>query len=748
MAKITIYYTDLERFLDYNSFNTSNLTFKKEKDDNEVYERYVCDGKLEVYGAEYTQLAALKNANISEVFVNIYDDGELQVFGALQLMGNQAEFDDNSKKCSLNFVTHDQYKDLLENIDKKTNILNAGTINTVFASVAQSKLEFSETAFTENNALGSLWYTFEIGASTVQIYARERRDNVSDSEKEILLSAGQWEELDGTPTTLIREWSIAFPPINFNPLIATPTPDNIDDVTSSDSGGSSTGETINDQFPETSAFLSAFTFITERFISGTGTYAQRYLINSQYYTSENIIYARCRDFIEVIKLLVNEADSSLTFDSDSFKYLTDREYLADLQISTLSDVLFETSNAATSSELTLNVLFDFLKTAFYLYYEIEVDVDGNKIFRLVHRTEQFNQAASVRPEHDLTTLYGINWSKGVDVTIYQTEDRFNRLARNTIAKSPDFIGKDITFSRVQQNNTKEVSIQGIYTDLPNIQRNPSDYPNSIKDFALFTTDDTPVMDDITTYTPFDPQYANLLSYFLSDFSFPFYRIHDIITYKSGIGSKYKIPTEVGVENFRIATPFSANAAETIYIGMTFDVDTDVTVKLISGYFPGSLEADTNVHATFTPPIGTIWTHVAESTRTDYRVIVLLQNGSAERFINKIIVTKENVKRVRTGTGAITGDSVQNVEVSIANIDESDLADCADVNAAVNDTAVVLNENQTYDYREQKEILVPVPKLASSFDFGEFVKTDLTDEGRLKSVQKKAGDNAATVRISY
>jgi len=121
----------------------------------------------------------------------------------------------------------------------------------------------------------------------------------------------------------------------------------------------------------------------------------------------------CR-FLETIKYLVGQADSSLYVEIDPLNanfvapYLLNFSYLSNMLVYDKSDIKYSTSDEAPFELITLKKYLDIIKTMFKLDWYID-DVGGIKYFKLRHPSENITSSVWI----DLRNYLGCNFSKNI-----------------------------------------------------------------------------------------------------------------------------------------------------------------------------------------------------------------------------------------------------------------------------------------------------------------------------------------------
>lgn len=201
------------------------------------------------------------------------------------------------------------------------------------------------------------------------------------------------------------------------------------------------------------------------------------------FTNSNVIYNRIRLVKDVIQYVINELDSSIIFDSDSFLFLENNTIYNNLAIASLSDIILseeqQKSEAATVCKITWKKLYDYLREYHYLYWFI----DSDKKFRLKHQSEIIKTSGEI----DFTNYEGENLTP---LTYnYDTSNIYSIIKRTVADQYYDAAGNvrgtDIEFPNIKRENVLEISFTSFFHSVNGTQLQPEDYPgDSIEDYVI------------------------------------------------------------------------------------------------------------------------------------------------------------------------------------------------------------------------------------------------------------------------
>ena len=164
----------------------------------------------------------------------------------------------------------------------------------------------------------------------------------------------------------------------------------------------------------------------------------------------------------------------------------------------LTDGFVQKSNASTILNWTWKKLMAYLKSLKIYWF---IDENNELYFRHI---SELNQSESSTDGNNITSYGGdkddilINWSEQNNERIINIDAKYNKIKRKHTALSIDHLGVDIDIPAMDNINkrTKEVDYTDWFTDLWDIQNNPSRYPeDSIEHAVMLAT--YPAGDDIS-----------------------------------------------------------------------------------------------------------------------------------------------------------------------------------------------------------------------------------------------------------
>jgi hypothetical protein len=676
----------------------------KKVQDGEIFGRFH-DFSIECYDAGFELLQAIA-LNKQQTELKVYLNGVLQVQGVIELLGFQ---DDNKELSKLKVKVDDPYKLLLEGINKEFNYLDGDLdIWTLLAETNFIPLTYKLTSnFTDPAAspVGSLWGTSSDPSATA-VYARQEW-RVKDFVANELIGTSGWVQLtdhgDGT-ITIVRDWtSTSYPASSWNGNWR------IYDTASGSQGRALMQQMQPDELQNPTIQIDEI--VTHLFENNNaGTWEQIGILNDTYYGDTQKFYTRARKLFDIIEYLVGQIDATIAFETDgsaddSYFYFKDytnsesQDTLAELMVTQITDFILndagnEKSDPATIANITLEKILNYIKKRFYVFWELE-NRSGTYYFVFKHWTERSFVAG-----YDFTdfSYYGVNWTAGKKQ--YETEQSklWKYRKRSELSGNEDFVGLDLILLNVNTEDIDAVDFAVFYTDIWDIQNNPSKYPdNSTNQFNLATTERKSSGTDLLGSTN------------ISNDSAP----NDYETYAYNTGTQ-----QMDADNT------SGNGYATIDTGISLvrgdalEVDYDLTINSGSGTITFVIDA-----VSYTLSAGTGNKIYTKTVRNASNYQFTIRTSSVINFTLVFNSIKKYYYNVLKSTGAISGDSVLNAAISIANTDDEHLAKIplADIN--VNGVDITLAANQLEKIRKIKTIMAPLIDFAD-FDFSENINTDL------------------------
>jgi len=651
-------------------------SLNKVLEDEQIFTRTRVQSNLHFSYEEFTALNTLRlsYAKIPLRVKHTTNDSTTEIVytGELDLFGSYKE-----NTCILKVAVSDSYTDLLDNEDEKVNILNTVSATKCDLILESSRLKFYDTQVDQSQ----LFYTWLPGFSPppYYVYAREEityPDHIANE----LNGTNDWEIIsdngDGTKT-LGRTWSDGGfdPPIegDFNKV-----PGDFSDYS------------INDYF----------TYLGEEctIIGIRGSTYGLLLRNLDYYDSAGwITYSRFRKLKSTIKEIVNQFDSSIQFDSDSWSYLDAHPELSFLLISNASDLIVvgdppqERSEGQEFAELTFKKLMTILRTKLKLYWKLKI-IDDVPYFRLIHRSEVNYVTGPI----DLQDLNGKDWTR--DEWRYNNTKLFNKLVRTTTWDNYDFRGTDILIPALDNiAKPKTEADDRWHFDIWDIvARGGNFYPNNTKnEFCMVAAE------------PFPTDEVEQLSIMNNNG-------YENFNYSGGVLEVSNTSGNASVSSNTI-TPVEGYTYR-IILNLVSLTGQRPQIATVGGdlEFTDIQDGENIFYATETG-IGSLIVVINNSALSTWRI----EDMSIERY----------VFRVRVAEGKLTGKQLANAELSVANLDETHAQyELPFETVKINHNEVTLSNNQLLKNKEQEtkaplykpsyldeELLVPTNKGNLEFD---------------------------------
>jgi hypothetical protein len=715
----------------------SGVSIKRELEDNQIFDRASLTGTITFFSTSYDILYNLMTGGDITATLQILNQyGTTEANGFIDLQG---EYDEKKKVCKLKVFNDDKYTKLLKDYDVKKNVFEYDIDNTsIFIDFERLKLEFSQTKFTENDGLGSLWYDRGVplisGAANFVLYARQSY-TATATEVSVLTGRDGWELKDSTSNTLIRDWVGIYDQINVldesTYFVLSPV-------------FPGTPPTINDQFPDSTLYLSRFTEAGNQ--SGGVNIRYIRLKNDVYYGSGNVMYSSAKSLKDIIEEIVTDIDNTVNFDVDSFGAF-DSGYtgLDDLFMIPLPDfILTELGTAKTYpsvySEISLQTIFDFLRDRFGIFWYL----DASNNFRLEF-FKDITYSVSTLPAHNLTTYQSINWSEDNFAYNIDNKDKADRWRYEDSAGNLDFIGTDVVFTNVENKNTKIISNTQIFVDVNDIINSGSKYSDNSRDqFVLITADDYSTENLLQFFTnradaDFAVSSANGKNLALSEVVV----LDDLIDIDAS-------GTALAVAEL-ISNEFAGNNGDTFTVNITIaNSSADIRISLIvaEDYEVGKIEYNNSTKGDGTHAI--TFTNVNYVSSPKYRLLLRFPIANTAIDITSIEVLNSNCYNIRKGTGAFSGKlNVQNVELSVANcVNNEYLARIPDTAATANGTTYNFSTDVIDKFRKLDTIQTVSNNVATDFNFFDKVITDISSDCQIESIEKKLTSNIVEVKLKF
>lgn len=718
MSYIIVNSTDT--YSDY--IDLKNLKINRSLKEGEKQDLHEVSGSITFFGLDYDRIYTIYTAGTLFIDFDAYNDLDIiQGSGQLEIQGI---YDEDKKVCTLSVINNDKYQEIWKNYGTDYNILenNADIIN-VFAITQKAKLEFKATLFTENDGLGSVFYI-----NSAPYYARQNYE-ATDLEVSILTNRDGWQLKDGTTNTLIRDWTGVFPAMTDDKLIFF-----------------GTGGVINDQLPDNTAYLSAYTYITGGLC----------INNNLYYGGTYVFYSNFVFVKDVIKYLFSQIDATVTFvedgtDTDSFGFLNKYTQFNYLAICDIASVLTQNGQSKTFPSSIANLSLEKLMTLFKEYFGAYWYIDSSKVFYLKQFTD-FTLTASVLPKHDLTNLYGFNFSENVKRYKINNSQRYDRIITKTTSGLIDFIGVDMVFPNIKTTNAKAINIESFFFDINDIANYPSRYnENSIDQFFMACLN--------TAFT------QNVVYFFENSGTFPCTTGNGLALAAGEIIFSTDA-TYLEITNLGTTTPaataniwtnaFSAVAGDSlsIYYNLTNRPDPATSSFLIMLVIADDLDVNTGQIVAYLSMDEGANSDVitAPITSNKYRIYFFsIPFDAAPSFdIDTFRVYNDNYYQIRQGTGALTlKTNISNVELSTANMqDEGFYSQMSDTNVTINNINVDISTDYLNKFKELDEITIPCQDFVNDFNLTDYVNADISADCEIENIDYDIINNKATIKLKF
>jgi len=457
---------------------------EKSVDKDYVFSRLKIDGSFRFYGSENTIVKAIAR-DITEI--QCYYSGTLICTGKLNLKTSQ-DINSNFGTYSVK-STDDQYINIIEKKSEEFNIFENTFGRTCRVNMDYSDLNFQQGALWTDGDSSSNGAAFHTAAG-ITTYARREKWIKTN----IYSSYSSWDIVDST--TVTGWYKIA---INWNHS-GTPY-------------GSPTAEIITHGSLVTEPVGTKHRGggITYTVIIRDTVGSETYLLKDfDYYTSFDMTILRYVDYSRVRRLdgtilnIVNQIDSTIKFDTNSFKILDDQAQYSHLLISQISDFnlsvtytvslisvdrkLVEKSDAATVAMLSFEKIMNYLRDNYGIFFDLVLS-GSDYYFKLVrYNSLTYTSAGS---GNDLTTRHGINVTKSSDKYSYQDYEKWYKFVRKNIGRDIDHLGTDMIITAYENTyKNKELVNDLFFTDIHDsvlsVFNEENKYPDSNNQFFLLS----------------------------------------------------------------------------------------------------------------------------------------------------------------------------------------------------------------------------------------------------------------------
>lgn len=683
--------------------------------DDEKQDIHELSGSISFFGTDYDMIRVKYDAGQLFTSVDFYNDIDiLQGSGVIEIQGT---YNEDEKIATLNVIPSDKYDLIWKNFNTEYNILDSVYAKfNVISSVERAKLEFKLNAFTENDGLGSA-----VGSVLTNYYARQSYE-ATDLEVTILTGRDGWELKDGTTNTLIRDWVGIFNEITLDNLIFQ-----------------GSGGTINEQQPDTTAYLSLYTYIEGGLC----------LDNNNYYGTGTITYSNFMFVKDVIKHILGKIDSSITFVNElgvtgSFGFLMSNPEFKNLGIIDIASVLTQNGTAKTYPSSIANLTFEKITKLLKEYFGADWYLDENKVFYLKQYTD-FTSAVSTLKSHDLTNINGFNYSENVKQYKTDNSKRYDRISTKTTSGLLDFIGVDMVFPNISNVNNKIINVDSFFFDINDICNYPQRYDeNSQNQFFIAALD-----------TSFN---ENLITSIENSTDEPC----DSIGGTATIGGEqyirdgsYMELSDIGatVEGNIWTNAFSASAGDvfSIYYYLNNPPDYTVTNFLIFLVISDDLNINIGTIVTALPVTNgsNAVTVIAPITSNKYKIYFrAIINTSPNFDITTFRVWNNNYYKIRKSTGALTlKTDISNVALSTANMQDAGFySRMSDTDVTINNVDVTISSAYLEKFKKLDAITIPCRDFYNDIDVTQYVKTDLSDTCEIETAEYDAENNTMTLNL--
>lgn len=657
----------------------SKFPLSKKKVDNEIFGRFQ-DFNIECYDAGFELLQTIA-AGKQQTELKVYLNTILQVNGVIELLGFQ---DENRELNKVKVKVDDEYKLLLEDIDREFNYFDGDLdIWTIQADTNIERLTIQTTAFTDPApVVGSVWWNANLqfggGPPVLRTYYARQEKRVKDFIADELIGTDGWVLLTdhGDDTkTIVRDWTPYYPVAVTGDFVF-----NIGLITDP---------------PPGFAFIEFHVLLGNVFLDET----------AYYNLDPSETYTRARKLFDIIEYLVGEIDGTIVFDNtetstDSFFYFKDysnpdaQDSLTELMVTQITDFILndagdEKDEPATIANITFEKVLNFIKNRFYVWWELE-DRSGTFYFVFKHWTER---SFSSGIDFADFSYFGTNWSAGKEQYEYEQNKLWKFRKRQELSSNVDFVGLDLELLDVNSEVVRDVQFGTFFTDIWDIQNNPSKYPdNSINQFVLAATKRESQGNDLITGI------TNSVTSPYETFSFA----AGVLTCINSSGS-----------GLCTSDPISFERGDALVF--TFDlIDNGGQIPTLS--FDG---------VNYFPIVGSNVIYTKPVRNNQSRPFSFSNGAGADWVIGSVTIleAKKYFYNVLKSTGAISGESVANVTVGIGNTDAEHLAKIPLSEINVNGSDISLAANKLEKIKKIIPVAAPVINFAD-FDFFETINTDL------------------------
>ena len=481
--------SNTEHFL--TEIDYSGISYLIELDEEEMIYRNKLNGSLIISGDDFDYFLEFKELGELTVIGKFYINGIIP-FGNdwtnIEYKLDAKSWNFTDKIVELEIIALDNYAVYDTKENKKINILKYDIARRgLFAKKKRKKLYFYDTQVAQS----SIW-TPSMGG----VYAREEIKNATDNEINSLNGVNGWLL---TGTNLVRDWTISG---DFRDPLPYP-----DDFSIFESWTDSPA--INSQgyfniyggdyynFINTYDFLNEYTVIKvyERYTNPEHElYYEIYALkNNVYYGSENDykystvrnamgLYDTLQKLHKEINSLANIPFVVCWYNTVQTLFNPDQNKNEQMYIQHLSEIVLALDKSqsvngkqiepATIGYMRLSDINKYLRDFWNVYW---YKINENQI-KYEHYTNIFSTFV---PENDFTnTIFG-NLTP-LKIIEFNSEDRFNRIEFDVDADNIDFVGMDIDFEKVKNENIKVNKSGFFYTDVENILANDK-YPENVQE---------------------------------------------------------------------------------------------------------------------------------------------------------------------------------------------------------------------------------------------------------------------------
>lgn len=621
-------------------------SINKTIEDDEIFARIELSGSLMLQGDAFTALDTLRLTFAKcDIRVRHTPNGGTASTIYEGEMGLRGLYKENI--CTLKVSPDDAYTELLTNKGKKVNILNSTPSVKCDIVPQESKLKFYDTLVPQS----TLFYQWIPGfPPPINVYAREEKtypgwiaDLLDGTNGWVIISIN-----DNGTKTLGRSWQDG----GFDTLIISDTYSASEDFSSS---------SLNDSYIYGGEVCTI--------IAIKPTTQGLLLRNIIYYNYVSITFSRFRKLRKVIELIVNEFDSTIQFDDDTWTYLDANDDLKHLLIANVSDLIpvggIEKTEPQEYGDMTFDKLMEMLRKKTKLYWKLQT-IASVVYFRMKHRSEINYTAGSL----DLQDFHSTDWTR--DVWKYSDVKQFNRLKRTVVADNIDFLGSDILIPSL--DNIAEPKTEGDekwYFDVWDVTARGGDvYPTKTKNEFCMITAEPIETNGVEMLTSLNNVYGG----------------YEVFSFAGGT---------LTAQNTHLSGLAQSNTI-TLIKGYLYKIVMNVTS--LTGQAPTLAFLSTDLGSKSLTLGDHTFYAVAESASN---TVIEISNDAVSSFVIEDISVERYIYNCRIREGSLTGEQIANAELSVANLDEGHgQYELPDTPVTINTVVTNLTDAQLLKTKEQ------------------------------------------------